>query len=246
MVSFSYAGSLNVIPTKIFLSGGKKTGSLKITNQGEEAVTLQVEASKWAQSENGEDVYEATDDIVFYPKIFTIEKGKQTLLRIGTKNQKSDKNEATYRVFIQEIPVSKPGSSGLTMALRLSIPIFIKPEKEISAWVIENAEQSSKGILVKIKNTGNGHVLIGKINAEGLDGSGNEAFNKEEPGWYVLQGMAHVFVVKVPGKECRESSVIKITVEAEGASKETRLTTDKGFCPLEGEAPKGLDERRNL
>lgn len=245
MVSFSYAGSLNVVPTKLFLSSGKKTGALTITNQGEEAITLQVEASKWKQNEAGEDIHDATEDIVFYPKIFTIEKGKQALLRVGTKNQKPEKNEMTYRVFIQEIPVAKPGASGLTMALRLSIPIFIKPEKEISDWVIEKAEQSPRGILVKIKNGGNSHILIGKIKAQGFDESGTEVFKKEEPGWYVLQGMTHTFGIKMPGKECRGSSVIKITVDAEGPGKETKFDVDKGFCQEE-EPTKEPDERRNL
>jgi fimbrial chaperone protein len=241
----SYAGSMRVIPTKIFLGGGKKADVLKVTNAGEEKMTLQVEVSKWFQDEGGADSYEATEDIVFYPKIFTLEKGRQQILRVGAKNLKPETNEATYRVFIQEIPVSKPGETGLTMALRLSIPIFIKPVKEIKDWVIEKAEISTKGaILIKIKTTGNSHISVRKITAMGIDGAGKDVFHRDEPGWYVLQGMSYTFGMKVSGKECRNSSVIKITAEAEGLSKEIKLPVDEVSCPEEGKGPAELDERR--
>jgi len=240
-VSLSYAGSIKVVPTKVFLGGGKKAEVLKVINEGDDKVTVQVEAMKWTEDENGVDKYEPTEDIVFFPKIFTVEKGKEWLLRIGAKSQKNENKEMSYRVFLQEIPVSKPGESQLTMALRLSVPVFIKPTREVRGWEIEKAVLSKSGLSLRVKNTGNTHITVSKMKAIGLDASGKEVFNVEEAGWYVLPEAARTFGIKIPGKECRTASVMKVTAEAAGSGKDTKLDVDRGLCPMDEEKPKATD-----
>ncbi len=231
--SLSYAGSLKVIPTKLFLSAGKKTEVLKVSNEGDEKVTVQVEAMKWVQGEGGKDVYEPTGDIVFFPKIITVEKGKELLLRVGSKDRKATDKELAYRVFLQEIPVSRPGESQLRLALRLSIPVFIKPSKEVKEWAIEKAELSEGMLLIKIRNGGNSHITVGKMKAKGVDASNQEVFQKEEAGWYVLPGVTRTFGIKIPGKECLKSSAIMVIAEVGESKKEAKLDVDKALCPRE-------------
>jgi fimbrial chaperone protein len=241
-VSLSYAGSIKVVPTKVFLGGGKKAEVLKVINEGDDKVTVQVEAMKWTEDESGVDKYEPTEDIVFFPKIFTVEKGKEWLLRIGAKSQKPETKEASYRVFLQEIPVSKPGGSQLTMALRLSVPVFIKPVREVRSWELVNAELSKESLLIRVKNTGNSHISVSRMKAAGLDSSGKEIFKTEEAGWYVLPGVTRTFGMKIPGKECRDASVIRVTAEVGEASKDTKVDVDKSLCPKDAEKPKIVDQ----
>lgn len=241
-VSFCYAGSIKVLPTKVFLGGGKKAEVLKVTNEGDDRVTVQVEAAKWVQGEDGADKYEPTEDIVFFPKIFTVEKGKEWILRVGAKSRKPETKEAAYRVFLQEIPVSKPGESQLTMALRLSVPVFIKPVKEVKDWSIEKVELSKGMLLVKVKNTGNSHISVSKMKALGLDSSDKEAFKAEESGWYVLPGIVRTFGIKISGNECRNSSVIKLRAEVGEVGKEVKLDVDKDLCPKEEVKPAAIDK----
>jgi fimbrial chaperone protein len=233
--SLCFAGAIKVIPTKIFLSGSKKTEVLKVTNEGDDKVTIQVEAVKWVQGEGGKDIYEPTEDIVLFPKIFTVEKGKEWLLRIGAKNQKIETKEAAYRVHLQEIPVSKPGQAQLTLALKLSVPVFIRPAKEVKEWAIEKMELSEGMLLIKIKNSGNSHISVGKMKARGLSASNQEVFRKEEAGWYVLPGVMRTFGIKIPFKECMDSAVMNITAEVGESHKETRLDVEKALCPKESE-----------
>jgi fimbrial chaperone protein len=234
-VSFSYAGAVEVVPTKLFLTGGKKTEVLKVTNKGDEKVTIQVEAVKWVQGEEGKDIFEPTKDIVFFPKIFTIESGKEWLLRIGSKEPRIGDKEMSYRVFLQEIPVSKPGESQLTLALRLSVPVFIKPVKERTEWTIEKAEFSEDRLEIKIKNTGNSHIIIGKLKAKGLDASNQETFRKDAAGWYVLPGVVRAFPMEISAKDCLNSAVIEVGAEVGDSHKELKLNLDKTLCPEEEE-----------
>jgi fimbrial chaperone protein len=233
MPALCLAGAIKVVPTKLYLSAGKKTEVLKVKNEGDNKVTIQVEAVNWSQGEGGKDSYEPTEDIVFFPKIFTVEKGKELLLRVGAKDLRATAKEAAYRVFLQEIPVSKPGQSQLTLALRLSIPVFIKPAKEVKEWAIEKVEFSDNMLLIKIKNNGNSHISVGKMKAKGINASNQEVYQKEEAGWYVLPGVVRTFGMKIPEKECLNSAVIKITAEVGDANKEAKLDVDKALCPKE-------------
>jgi fimbrial chaperone protein len=239
--SFSFAASVTVNPTKLFLSGKNKTDVLKVRNEGDAKVTLQVEGVKWSQGEDGKDIYEPTRDIIFFPKIFTIEKGKESLLRVGMKNSKSFAKEASYRIFLQEIPVSKPGETQLLLTLRISVPVFIKPPKELKDWALEKAELSKGLLVVRIKNNGNSHISVGRIKARGLDTSGQEVFQREISGWYVLPGVERAFSVKIPRKDCLNASVIVVSAVQGGAAKEARMDVDKALCPTESE---GSAEKR--
>jgi len=233
--SFSLAGSITVNPTRLFLSGNNRTNVLKVRNDGDEKVTLQVEGVKWVQGEDGKDIYEQTGDIVFFPKIFTTEKGRETLLRIGLKNAKSNAREGSYRVFLQEIPVSKPGESQLLLALRISVPLFVKPPEEVKEWAVEKAEFSGDALVVKIKNTGNSHISIGRIKARGLDASGGQIFQREMSGWYVLPGAMRNFGMKLPRKDCLSSSVILVRAEEGRTVREAKMDVDAVLCPKEPE-----------
>ena len=231
--SLSHASALKVRPTKLLLAGGKKTEVLRVTNEGSDKVTVQVEAMKWVQGEGDKDVYEPTEDIVFFPKIFTVEKGREVLLRVGIKDRSATDSELSYRVFLQEIPVSRPEESHVRLALRLSIPVFIKPAKEVKEWSIEKAELSGDMLLINIRNGGNSHMTVEKIKATGLDASGQEVFHEEKSGWYVLPGVTRTFGVRLPGRQVLKPSAIRVSVEVGESKKEAKLDVDRSPCPGE-------------
>ena len=233
------AGALTVVPTKLFLSAGKKTEVLKVRNEGDEKMTLQVETVKWGQGDEGNDIYEPTEDLAFFPKIFTVEKGQEWLLRIAAKEFKAGVKEQAYRIILQEIPVVRPGESQLMMALKVSVPLFIRPQKETAKemkdWSIEKVELTKGGLLVKVRNNGNSHITVGKIAATGLDASDKEVFKTDGSGWYVLPGNARAFGIKISRQDCLGSSVIKVTTEAGETTREAKLAVNKDLCPKETE-----------
>jgi fimbrial chaperone protein len=223
------AGSFKVVPIRLYLDARSKTTIVKVTNDGAEKVTVQLEAKVWGQGPDGRDVYTDTKDIVFFPKIADIEKGEERIIRVGYKGKPSG-NERTYRLFIQELPVTKPGEVALKFALRFAVPVFVAATNEVRERSIESAELKDGRVHVKVKNGGNTHFIVSKVRATGLNGSGKEVFNSETGGWYVLSGITKTYSVDVPEAECMKASAIKVGIEVERVLMDSELSVDKRGC----------------
>jgi fimbrial chaperone protein len=232
------AGSFKAIPVRLAIDAKSKTTVLKIVNEGEEKVTVQLEAKSWEQDEYGKDIYQETEDIVFFPTMANIEKGETRIIRVGY-NGKVGPREKTYRLFMQELPVSTPGEMALKFALTLSIPVFISPEKEVKNWAAEVAGLAEENLKVMVNNHGNSHIIVSKIRAVGLDQSGAEVFAKEAAGWYNLAGKARMYPVGIPHKECLKASTIKVETTIEKTTREFSLDVNKEMCTQKPEEPKG-------
>ena len=233
------AGSFKAVPIKLFLDAGTQTTTLTVTNQGGEKVTVQLDAKQWSQDETGQDVYTDTRDIVFFPKIADIGKGEKRIVRVGYQGAKDPRREKTYRLFLQELPVTKPGEMALKFALRFGIPIFVKPRVEVSQWGLDDKlELAQESLKLKVKNTGSTHLMVGKIRASGVDESGAEVFSKEKAGWYALAGATKTFVLAVAREDCLKASAVTVDVEVDKTTRSARLAVDKAMCTPKPEAPK--------
>jgi fimbrial chaperone protein len=231
------AGSFKAIPVRLTIDAKSKTAVLKIVNEGEEKVTVQLEARSWEQDEHGNDIYGETNDIIFFPTMANIEKGETRIIRVGY-NGKAGPQEKTYRLFMQELPVSKPGEMALKFALTLSIPVFISPEKEIKNWTAEASGLAEESLKVLVNNHGNSHIIVSKIKAVGLDESGAEVFSKEAAGWYNLAGKARLYPVGIQHEDCIKTKNIRVEATIEKTGKEFNLDVDKEMCTKKPEDPK--------
>jgi fimbrial chaperone protein len=238
--SLAYSGSFKAVPVKLFFNPGTKSTVLRVTNEGGEKVTVQLDAREWRQDENGEDVYEETRDIVFFPKMADIDKGEERIVRVGYQGQRVLSREKTYRLFLQELPATRPGEMALKFALRMGIPIFIKPQKETMEWTIGGVELSEGNLTVRVKNSGNIHFFVSKIMATGLDDSGKTVFSREMKGWYALTGASKLFAMAVSREECLSANAIKVAVEVEKTGKEATLAVVKSMCAMKQEGSKDV------
>jgi fimbrial chaperone protein len=237
------AGSFKAIPIKLFMDAKTKTAVLKIVNEGEEKVTVQLDAKKWTQDETGKDLYEETGDIIIFPKMADIQKGEERIIRVGYSGKPAAR-EQTYRIFAQELPVSKPGEMALKFALNLSIPLFIKPLKETTDWSVEVAGLSEESLKIKVKNSGNSHIVVSKFKAVGLDDAGKEAFSHDMAGWYTLPGSTRLFTLPIPYDDCLKAKTIRVEAAVERTSKEAILTVGKEMCTRKPEQPKNEKKER--
>lgn len=239
------AGSFKAVPVRLYLDARTKTAVLKVKNDGDEKVTVQLEAVSWAQDSEGKDIYEPTKDIVFFPKIADIEKDQEKIIRVGYEGKKAEASaaEKTYRLFVQELPVSKPGEVAIKMAIRLGLPVFVAPEKAVKQGVIEKMDISEGSLRVRVRNKGNSHIIIGRIKAKGIDEAGADAFAAESAGWYVLAGGARVFAVDVAKTDCLKAKEIKVEAEADKAVISGSLNVDKNLCTDKPAAKEPKKER---
>ena len=147
----------------ILLDSEPRRGALTIINSGDEKVTVQLQLMRWAQDAQGKDVYEPTKDLVFYPQIVSIAAGKEGIVRVGYDTPGTLSSEMSYRLFVQELPVRKPGEKIIRIALRVGIPLFIVPGKPRPSLTYEDARIAEGRLQATFKNSGNAHTMIQKI-----------------------------------------------------------------------------------
>ena len=129
LTATAHSGNFTVSPIKVEIERGMDTAILKFKNISAKPLTLQVSIKGWSIEEDGTNTYTNTGDLIFFPKIFTMEENEEASLRIAYKGKPPEEIEKAYRIFAAEIP-NKLKQTGVTMRLTLSVPLFIKPEKQ--------------------------------------------------------------------------------------------------------------------
>jgi fimbrial chaperone protein len=191
---WAQAGSFTVSPVRVSLSASAPISAITVQNNGTEAVVLQLEAMAWAQ-QAGLDVYTPSTDILATPPIITIPGGGSQILRVGLRRAPDPKHELTYLLYLQEVPPPpKPGFSGLQMALRFALPVFVSPAAEdiaSLAWRITRAQNGQHE--VSLSNSGNAHVQVANFKLARADGG--ELGTQQVTG-YVLPGQTVTWKAK--------------------------------------------------
>lgn len=215
------------MPIKVYFDAKTKTAALNIENDGGKKTTIQLEAVEWSHDEKGSDIYTPAKDLIFFPKILTVEPGEQRIVRVGYEGPVGD-NERTYRLFLQELPTDQSTESAVTMTLRMGLPVFVKPLKERHSSSMDLALAGGT-LEIKVKNRGNSHIVVNKISAEGVDMDGR-VFLREMGGWYTHAGNSRSYTIELSEQECLKAVEIRVQASAGSSVMEQRLTVDKGAC----------------
>ncbi len=221
-----------VNPVRIFFEPGQKTDIITVKNLSDEKFSLQLSVFSWGQDAEGENLYTATNELIFFPKIFTVEKDEERLIRIGTRVPPGEK-EKTYRIFLEEIPqpqAAPPAGTGVRTLMRLGVPVFIAPVKTGVAAAVEGIELKKGRLSLSVKNTGNVHFIVRAVKVEGLDAQGATAFQMEIAGWYVLEGREKTFSMEIPKENCQNINSLNIDVITDRLSMNKRHDVSKEMC----------------
>lgn len=220
----------HVSPIRLDLGRQAKSGSVKVTNDGEEPMQLQMKAMEWTQDAEGKDRYEETQDLVFFPKIMELKGKEARVIRAGIRVP-AGKTEKTYRLFIQEIPVpGKPRGTSVAIALRFGLPIFVKPVREEEKGEIGSPELEQGTVRAEVRNRGNVHFSIRSVVVKGIDPGGQPVFEKELSGWYLLAGASRKYSVEIPGHECKRIATFEVSVKTDRFPLEASVPGDPSRC----------------
>ena len=242
-----FAASFRFVPMSIVLDSEPRRGTLTVVNTGEEKVTVQLQMMSWAQDAHGFDIYLPTKDLVFFPQIVTLGPGKEGLVRVGYEPAGPLATEKTYRLFVQELPISKPGETAIKITLRVGIPIFITPKEPRTALSMGEARVDNGKLVVTIANSGTSHSMVQTIAFVGIDAGGHEVFSHESKGWYVLSGSSKVFPLDVSAEECQNATSLKVTGTTGDATVEETFGIQAGWsAQLAESSKKAEDERERL
>lgn len=121
------ASSFNISPIRVELASGRRTEALTLRNADEAPVVVQVHVVAWSQKD-GVDQFDATREMLVTPPVLQLAGNGQQIVRVALRGQPDRSQELAYRVVFEEVPQAAPaGFTGLRVALRLSVPIFIAP-----------------------------------------------------------------------------------------------------------------------
>jgi fimbrial chaperone protein len=121
------ASSFNISPIRVELASGRRTEALTLRNADEAPVVVQVHVVAWSQRD-GIDQFDATHEMLVTPPVLQLAGNGQQIVRVALRGQPDRSQELAYRVVFEEVPQAAPaGFTGLRVALRLSVPIFIAP-----------------------------------------------------------------------------------------------------------------------
>jgi fimbrial chaperone protein len=121
------ASSFNISPIRVELASGRRTEALTLRNADEAPVVVQVHVVAWSQRD-GVDQFDATHEMLVTPPVMQLPGNGEQIVRVALRGQPDRAQELAYRVVFEEVPQAAPaGFTGLRVALRLSVPIFIAP-----------------------------------------------------------------------------------------------------------------------
>lgn len=220
----------SVSPIKVELAGGVTSGVITVNNDSANKYTYQMKAFEWTQDKDGKDVYAETNDIIFFPRLMSIEPKDQKIIRVGTKVPRSEA-EKTYRLFIEDI--TRPAATGgatVNFAIRFGVPIFFKPLKEDVRGTLELPAVDKGTITVQVRNAGNSHFVVQKITVSGIGQKNETVFSKELPGWYILTGTVKRYTMEIPREACLKTSRIDIEARTERFTLKESLNVQRPMC----------------
>lgn len=225
----AFAGSFRVNPLTISFKPATKATVLKIKNTDSQEVTVQLDSKKWLQDSSGQDYYEDTNEVVFFPKIVSLKPDEERVIRVGYRGQRATQEKA-FRLFVQELPNRSGKKGALNFALRLSIPVFVEVASRVSKLDLADIHVKAGVATVRIENHGNVHTSVKKVSVSGYSDASKTLFAAEVDGWYVLNGAARAFEVTLPSDHCRQTKSLQVNVEFMGETRKSSVPLSPGQC----------------
>lgn len=227
------AGEFTVSPVRIDLGAGVKSGVFTITNDGNDKLSFQIQAMEWTQDAAGKDQYTETRDLIFFPKIMSVEPGQEGIVRVGLRTAAAS-TERTYRLFIEELPGVRKDPEGkaanIKFLIRFGAPIFAAPIKPQDGLEIEGLELKKGAISLLARNTGNRHQMVQGIHLKGTDSAGSTVFALDIADRYVLAGVQKSYTSAVTAEQCLRMAALNVEYKTDKLSAARKLEVTRAMC----------------
>lgn len=207
------AGLFSISPIRLDLDRQNRTDSITIgNNEAERKIEMQAKLFEWTQDADGNDVYVESSNLVYFPRIFAVDRQDQRVIRVGLKVP-APAMEQAYRLFVEELP--PPPDAGrkgaqVQFVLRFGVPIFVRPDKEQLGGAIEGVESAASAATVVIRNTGNQNFQIQSLSVKSQAG-----YEKQIVGGYVLAGATKRISAAFPAELCRTLGKLQIVMKTD-------------------------------
>ena len=190
------AASLEIDPVRIELSPRQQTAAITIHNNSDQPTTLEFKPVAWTQVD-ARDVYTPTRELLISPPLVTIPAHGEQVIRAALRRPADPTKELTYRINLQELPTAPlAGATGVQVALRIGLPVFVKPASGKAAPKMEwkLMRQPDGSLNVGFRNPGNAHIQITDFSL--LNPGSNGVIAEEQGASYILAGQAREWQLK--------------------------------------------------
>lgn len=228
-----FASDFIVNPVRLELGAQAKSAAVTVTNDGTEKLSFQIQGMDWTQDENGKDRYTESRDLIFFPKLMSVEAGQEAIIRVGLRNPATS-DEKTFRLFIEELPgvVKKPegNAAQINFLVRFGLPIFAAPLQPRDGLAIEVMDVKNGSIALAARNTGNRHQRFQSIRLEGTDAAGNKTYGLDIADRYLLAGALKSYTATLTPEQCRSTAVLGLEIVTDKLTEKRKLDVSRAMC----------------
>lgn len=202
-----------------------RSAAVTVVNDDDQPLRLQLKLMVWTQDAAGRDVYTESDELIYFPKLLSVQPRDRRLVRVGLKTP-AGATERTYRLFLDELPDSaQPSASGLSFSVRFALPIFLPAADSHPRGAIESIALEDGKLRIVVANAGNQNFRITSLAVHSATG-----FAAELAGWYLLPGARRVHTMEIPAEACRSLRRLDVTVKTDKLSLEGGLDVEPRMC----------------
>jgi fimbrial chaperone protein len=221
-----WAAEFSVSPIRLQFEPGTRSGVLAVRNSDKRPIRFQLSLVEWTQNENGIDVYKPSDDLIFFPRQFSVPVGDKLITRVGPKSSPSG-SEKAYRLRIEELAEVDPNAtqSAINLTITFAVPIFVgKPDAKPQAVIAPLRLQDGK-LRATVQNTGHSQFRIDTLELTGVDG-----YSEKMGGWYLLAGASRSHDLQIAPEVCRAQKRLNLTLKVGDSSFVSALDVDPSMC----------------
>lgn len=197
----THAGSFSVTPLRVDLSKSETTRIINLQNLEDKPVTVQLQVMAWSHKD-GVDKLTPTRDVIVTPQVFLLKANSLQIIRAGLLRKPDSDEELSYRLVIEEIPAPPPADfKGAQLALKITLPVFVRPEKPPSPKLeFQTSIETDGKLKVSVVNRGQAHAQIQKMTVFAKDKS-EKSLASHEKSLYVLPGQERHLFLKTDARD---------------------------------------------
>lgn len=200
----------------LVLAREQKSELLTLQNRSDTAMNMELSAFSWDQSATSDQKLDPTDDLIFFPSVFSLQPGEVQLVRVGS-TVPPGLTEKTYRVLLHELPATTASAapktgvkSSVAVLVSTYVSVFILPTTLIGGESIDGLAMKGGQITFQVKNDGNVHIGAQRFTVKGLGASGKEVFKHQYLGGFVLAQKSREYKVPVPDAQCHDIESVSV------------------------------------
>jgi len=217
--SSSYA-NFSVAPTQMYLLDKQRSTTVTLDAQDiETPKQFEMQAYKWTQNQQGEDVLEPDSNILLNPKIFVIKPNTQQMVRVGFLQPLSKvdmEKERAWRIVFKEIP-SAVEPNAVQFMFNISLPLFVGKQHEHSVKV--QPSYMHDNLFLTVQNNAPSHLQVRSIKI--LDNQKKVAASSDEMQYLLSSQQKKIDMGRVKLTGSIENYTVNLETDRQDAKSKT-------------------------